>query len=272
MVMLVLVASITAVPADAAANGIYVAEAQPHYRNPETGIIEDAGGESSDVLGQSMTESATGRRALVEVDPEGNTFVTIRLGLMDNITDVQFWADGAAVSATRMQEDYGNNTADFRMQVPDEHALLRCRLSVSAMGRDVIFFITLSGLRAGSEDFISSVEVYSPPEAAAPEPPDVTEPPQETPSEAQPAPEPSGPAAAEIPEESQPQTGADVASETKKHGVQVFNRQGEDVTKASTSTERGNKLGGFFIVLSGAAVVAAAGFGVWYFGRFKKKK
>ena len=78
-VMLVLAASITAIPAYAAENGIYLATATPHYKHPTTGVIEDAGGDGSAVLGQSMTESATYTKALVEVDADGRTYVTVRL-------------------------------------------------------------------------------------------------------------------------------------------------------------------------------------------------
>lgn len=69
VVMLALVAGITSVPALAASNGIYIATAPPHYKHPTTGKVEDAGGDGSSVLCQSMTESATYKKALVEVDP-----------------------------------------------------------------------------------------------------------------------------------------------------------------------------------------------------------
>lgn len=72
-------------PVYAAENGIYLANANPSYRNPSTGAIEDSGGEGSAVLGQSMTESATYGKALIEADPAGNTYATIRMQLMDNI-------------------------------------------------------------------------------------------------------------------------------------------------------------------------------------------
>src|SRR5699024_6811654 len=90
VVMLALVAGITSIPVLAASNGIYTATATPHYKHPTTGKIEDSGGEGSYVLGQSMTESALNKAALVEVDPQGNTFVTVRLNLMDNIQNPQF--------------------------------------------------------------------------------------------------------------------------------------------------------------------------------------
>lgn len=87
-----------------------------------------------------MTDSALNRAALVEVDPQGNTFVTVRLNLMDNIQNPQFQVDGSgngnfsAVSATVMQEDFTNNTTDFRMQVPSENAVIRCNMYVVPMG------------------------------------------------------------------------------------------------------------------------------------------
>lgn len=164
-VMLVLAAGTDIKPVSAASGGVYIAVATPHYKHPVTGKIEDAGGENSAVLGQSMTESATYKKALVEVDGSGNTYITVRLQLMDNIENPQFQIDGSrngsftSVSATLMQEDYINNTADYRMKVPSEKAIIRCNMYVTAMGRDVIFYITVSDLKQGSDDFITSISV-----------------------------------------------------------------------------------------------------------------
>lgn len=157
--LVVYMAGITAISSHAADNGIYIATATPHYRNPQTGVIEDSGGDGSQVLGQSMTESATYKKALVEVDSTGNTYITVRLQLMDNIRDPQFQVDGQSVNATLMQEDYTNYTADYRMKVNSENSVIRCKMNVIAMGRDVIFFITVSDLRDGSEDFVTSITV-----------------------------------------------------------------------------------------------------------------
>lgn len=183
VVMLVLAASITAIPAYAASNGIYLATATPHYRHPTTGVIEDAGGDGSAVLGQSMTESALYRQALVEVDPHGTTYVTVRLKLMDNIQNPQFQVDSSAVSASLMQEDYTENTADYRMRVGSENSVIRCNMYVVPMGREVIFYITVSALQSGSGDFITSVTVEKPSTPAS-EPADET--PAKTPAETTP--------------------------------------------------------------------------------------
>lgn len=159
VVLALFMAGITTMSAYAADNGIYIATATPHYRNPQTGVIEDSGGDGSYVLGQSMTESATYRKALVEVDASGNTYITIRLQLMDNIQNPRFQVDGSPVTATLMQEDYINNTADYRMKVNSENSIVRCNMNVIAMGRDVIFYITFSNLQEGSGDFITSITV-----------------------------------------------------------------------------------------------------------------
>lgn len=150
MVVLTLVVSTTAISAHAASSaGIYTATASAHYRNPSTGEIEDSGGEESEVLGQSMTESALYTKALVEIDKDGNSWVTVRLKLADSISNVSFGR-----SATLMQEDYGSNTADYRMKAK-AGSTLRCSMYVTPMGREVIWYITISSsLSAGSGDFV----------------------------------------------------------------------------------------------------------------------
>lgn len=162
VVVLALMAGITAVQALALSNGIYIAKATPHYKHPVTGVIEDSGGEGSAVLGQSMTESALYNKALVEVDNKGTTYITVRLKLMDNIENPEFEVDGKSVSASLMQEDYSENTADYRMKVPSEKSVIKCSMYVVPMGRQVKFFITVSDLTSGSGDFITSVTVDKP--------------------------------------------------------------------------------------------------------------
>ena len=151
-------------------NGIYTAKCTPYYIHPVTGVVEDRGGIESQGIGQPMTDSATYTTALIEVDPNGNTFATIRLSLMDNIEDVSFMvqADGNApfydVSYDIMQEDLDNNTTDFRMQIPNENSYLRATFYVVPMSRYVIYYIGFSDFAPGSADFITSVEVLAPTE------------------------------------------------------------------------------------------------------------
>lgn len=289
VVMLALMAGITSVPVFAASPGIYTATATSHYRHPTTGVIEDSGGEGSYVLGQSMTESALNKAALVEVDSSGATWITIRLNLMDNIQSPQFQVDGSSVSATLMQEDYTNNTADYRMRVNSENSIIRCNMYVIPMGREVIFYITVGGLSAGSGDFVTSVKVEEPEQPAVTTPQTQT-PSSQTPSEQAPsAEEPSAqpteetPSGTEEPVTEEPVT-EDPDSETSSDneedeessealGLEEFDASGNKVSNTSTEAEQGGT-GNPIVwwIIGGIIVVAIAGGCVWYFCFFRKKK
>ena len=296
MGMLALAVCIHAIPTFAASNGIYTATATSHYKHPITGVIEDSGGEGSYVLGQSMTDSALNRAALVEVDPQGNTFVTVRLNLMDNIQNPQFQVDGSrngnfsAVSATVMQEDFTNNTTDFRMQVPSENAILRCNMYVIPMGRDVIFYITVGNLQPGSGDFVTSVKVEEPAQELDPEPeqPATTTPQTpstQTPSAEEPSAQPTEetPSSTEEPVTEEPVT-EDPDSETSSDdeeeeessalGLAEFDESGNAVSNTSTEAEQNSSTGNPVVwwVIGGIVVVALAGGCVWYFCFFRKGK
>ena len=284
VVMLALMAGITSIPALAASNGIYTATATSHYKHPTTGKIEDSGGEGSYVLGQSMTDSALNKAALVEVDPQGNTFVTVRLNLMDNIQNPQFQVDGSrngnfsSVSATVMQEDFTNNTTDFRMQVPSENAIIRCNMYVIPMGRDVIFYITVGNLQSGSGDFVTSVKVEEPEQPAVTTPQTQTPSSQtsseQTPSSSQ-APSSAAPSSSEA--SSSNASSADSSSEdsfSEALGLEEFDASGNKVSDTSTEAEQSSSTGNPVIwwVIGGIVVVAIAGGCVWYFGFFRKGK
>lgn len=306
VVMLALVAGITAIPAYAASHGIYTATATPHYRNPLTGKIEDSGGEDSEVLGQSMTESATYTKALVEVDSNGNTYITVRLKLMDNIQNPTFKVDGSSVSASLMQEDYSANTADYRMKVASENSVIRCSMYVVPMGRDVIFFITVSNLNSGSGDFVTSISVnnnksnnssnnanssnnsysnnnsgnnnnssYEPAESSNNSSSSKSSDKKNNKnSDKKKSKETTAPTtvkpstAAQTTVATEPTT--DSAQEV--NGLQEFDEQGSEVTAPATVDEAQNGSYAVWYVIGGVAVVLVAGFCVWYFGFFRKKK
>lgn len=306
VVMLALVAGITAIPAYAASHGIYTATATPHYRNPLTGKIEDSGGEDSEVLGQSMTESATYTKALVEVDSNGNTYITVRLKLMDNIQNPTFKVDGSSVSASLMQEDYSANTADYRMKVASENSVIRCSMYVVPMGRDVIFFITVSNLKSGSGDFVTSIAVnnnksnnssnnanssnnsysnnnsgnnnnssYEPAESSNNSSSSKSSDKKNNKnSDKKKSKETTAPTtvkpstAAQTTVATEPTT--DSAQEV--NGLQEFDEQGSEVTAPATVDEVQNGSYAVWYVIGVVAVVLVAGFCVWYFGFFRKKK
>lgn len=306
VVMLALVAGITAIPAYAASNGIYTATATPHYKNPLTGKIEDSGGEDSEVLGQSMTESATYTKALVEVDSNGNTYITVRLKLMDNIQNPTFKVDGNSVSASLMQEDYSANTADYRMKVASENSVIRCSMYVVPMGRDVIFFITVSNLNSGSGDFVTSISVnnnksnnssnnanssnnsysnnnsgnnnnssYEPAESSNNSSSSKSSDKKNNKnSDKKKSKETTAPTTVKsstaVPTTIATEPTTDSAQEV--NGLQEFDEQGSEVTAPATVDEVQNGSYAVWYVIGGVAVVLVAGFCVWYFGFFRKKK
>lgn len=287
VVMLALVAGIPSIPVLAASNGIYTATATSHYKHPTTGKIEDSGGEGSYILGQSMTDSALNKAALVEVDPQGNTFVTVRLNLMDNIQDPQFQVDGSrngnfsAVSAAVIQEDFTNNTTDFRMQVPSENAIIRCNMYVIPMGRDVIFYITVGDLQSGSGDFVTSVKVEEP--AQEPEQPTTSTPAAQTPTTGTPGGQtlsseaPASEAPSSTPETSSSAAGSTSSTEEEDTvgGLAEFDAAGNEVSNTSTETQGNGGSNGNPVIwwgIGGIVVVAIAGGCVWYFCFFRKKK
>ena len=296
VVMLALMAGISAIPALAASNGIYTATATSHYKHPTTGVIEDSGGEGSYVLGQSMTDSALNKAALVEVDSSGATWVTIRLNLMDNIQSPQFQVDGSSVSATLMQEDYSNNTADYRMRVNSENSIIRCNMYVIPMGREVIFYITVGGLSAGSGDFVTSITVEEPepvvepepeqPETTTPQTPSDQTPSTQTPSSEEPSAQPTEetPSSTEEPvteepvtEEPDSETSSDDEEEEESSealGLEEFDASGNKVSDTSTEAEQDSSTGNPVIwwVIGGIVIVAIAGGCVWYFCFFRRGK
>lgn len=276
--MLALAASIVSMPASAASHGIYTATATAHYRHPTTGVIEDSGGENSAVLGQSMTESATNKKALVEVDASGNTWITVRLNLMDNIQSPKFQVDGRSVSASLMQEDYGSNTADFRLKANSEKSIIRCNMYVTPMGREVIFYITVGNLKSGSGDFVTSISVEQPKATAAPAPSATKTPAAAstpTPTKAPAAPATHTPEATVAPSATpEPSPTTDPEAQSSTSGLEEFDASGNAVeeTQAPENSDSSSGSPVLWWVIGGLVVIAAVGGGVWYVFFVRKGK
>ena len=276
--MLALAASIVSMPASAASHGIYTATATAHYRHPTTGVIEDSGGENSAVLGQSMTESATNKKALVEVDASGNTWITVRLNLMDNIQSPKFQVDGRSVSASLMQEDYGSNTADFRLKANSEKSIIRCNMYVTPMGREVIFYITVGNLKSGSGDFVTSISVEQPKATAAPAPSATKTPAAAsapTPTKAPAAPATHTPEATVAPSATpEPSPTTDPEAQSSASGLEEFDASGNAVeeTQAPENTDSSSGSPVLLWVFGVLVVIAAVGGGVWYVFFVRKGK
>ena len=149
--------------AKAATHGIYTVTATPYYAHPLTGLVEDSG--KNPGIGQGMTESVLNEKALLEVNENGDHFVTVRFFLMDNIEDMKLdvqkdaQSDFESVDYTVMKEAMEDATADLRFEIPDENAIVRAKFYVVPMGRDVVFYMTFGDLVEGAGDFVTSIKV-----------------------------------------------------------------------------------------------------------------
>ena len=154
-IVLALVIGLVPCVAFALDNGVYTCKVTTYYAHPQTGVIEDSGGESSKKMGQSMTEGAVSPDGLFEKTSNGD-FVTLRFVLMDAVSDVNFFVDDKAVPHEVVGEQTnskGNTSADLRLAVPSESAVIKCKMYVEPMDRNVIFFMTVSDLKPGHGDF-----------------------------------------------------------------------------------------------------------------------
>lgn len=242
--------------AHAATSAVHTASTAPSYANPVTGAIEDSAGQSNVALAESMTTGCTYPAALVEKDTAGNTFVTLRFKLADQMGAMSFWADNggdgafSAVEAAQMQVDSANNTADWRFQVPSETSNIRVSMYVTPMGRDVVYFTQLTGLVEGNIDAVPFVQTITPGEEAA-------EPAASASAE---------PAASSISGEAAPQTDGAANSGVKEHNADgQETAEGQDRSEPLNGATTAAIVGGIVVVL---AVAGAA----TYFAYLKPKR
>lgn len=149
---LLLVVSPVSVLAASSANTVDVTT---HYSHPETGVIEDSGGSDSSALGQSMCESAVYDKGLFE-DNGDSSYATVRIVLMDAVEGVSFYVNDNPVDTEVTQEGVdgeGRTYSDFRFKDSDINNIIKCKMFVEPMGRDVVFFITLSNKQPGNSEF-----------------------------------------------------------------------------------------------------------------------
>ena len=181
------------------------------------------------------------------------------------------------------------------MKVASENSVIRCSMYVVPMGRDVIFFITVSNLNSGSRDFVTSISVnnnksnsynngnssnnnnssYEPAESSNNSSSSKSSDKKNNKnsdkkkSKETTAPTTVKPSTA-VPTTAVTEPTTDSAQEV--NGLQEFDEQGSEVTAPATVDEVQNGSYAVWYVLGGVAVVLVAGFCVWYFGFFRKKK
>lgn len=175
---LVLMMMFCALPAKAAGlePGVYTGTMVTTYYNPDTGNVDD-GGTANAALGEGMCRSATDEACLVEVDQEGNVWITVRLLLQSNCKNVALYTrtgydSYSQVSYDIMSEDAGNDSIDYRIKVSDAGVKLKGTMYVTPMGRDVLWYLYVdtSTLKEGSGDFVVSIDTSAPQEPTTLEP------------------------------------------------------------------------------------------------------
>ncbi|MGL5436178.1 MAG: heme-binding Shp domain-containing protein [Lachnospiraceae bacterium] len=148
--------------------GTYLVTVTPSYVNPATGGVDDPG--NNEAIGQGMTERLCGSTGLLEVDGNGQMYLTVRYYLSQFINKVSFEeGDGRSYTSLSYQvmqkknpvsgtddiaDKYGYT--DYRMSIGSSGSVFRGKAYVEPMGRDVVYFFTLSGGVPGSGDFITS--------------------------------------------------------------------------------------------------------------------
>lgn len=124
------------------------------YRHPVTGVIEDSGGDDSEALGQSMVTNVVDTEALLEERPSGGYYLSLRFHLTDNLSEihlsVQEPGDSAWTEVSYTETGSGDDQKDLRLPIDSEETIVRAECYVDAMGRSVIFFVTLSDFTDGN--------------------------------------------------------------------------------------------------------------------------
>ena len=198
----------------------------------------------------------------MEKDTAGNTFVTLRFKLADQMGAMAFWADNAGdgafaeVEATQMQTSTVGDTAvaDWRFQVPSETSNIRVSMYVNPMSRAVVYFVQLANLAEGNTDALPFVESIVPgEETAGPAP------------VAQSETAPAANAAASATSEAAPSTDSAANS-----GVKEYNADGRETTEGSQSAPLDGATTG--AIVAGIVVVVVIAGVVAYFAYLKPKR
>lgn len=147
--------------------GTYLVTVTPSYTNPVTGGVDDPG--NNEAIGQGMTERMCGSTGLLEVDSSGQMYLTVRYYLSQFIRNVTFEEGNgksySSVSYQEMQKKAAQDGAadisdkygytDYRIPISSIDSVFRGKAYIDAMGRDVVYFFTISSPVPGSGDFVT---------------------------------------------------------------------------------------------------------------------
>ncbi|MBU5477749.1 NEAT domain-containing protein [Eubacterium sp. MSJ-13] len=136
---------------------IYSCKIVPCYRHPVTNKVEDAGGNGSYATGQGMVESVLKTSGMLEQTDDGQSYLTMRVGLMDYTSDHKFYVQKRGAQSwqqvsplvTKNGTDGNGKTADYCIPVSDKNCIVKLSMYVQSMGRNVIFYAYAKNFKAG---------------------------------------------------------------------------------------------------------------------------
>ena len=132
-----------------------IGKATPYYAHPVTGAIEDPGNNPG--IGQGMTENVLSPQALIETTDDGRIFLSVRYNLAKYIKNesfaVQNYGEEDFYSVAAEITGQTEETRDYRFEIPSKNIVVRATFFVGPMGRDVIFYYTISDFVEGNTDF-----------------------------------------------------------------------------------------------------------------------
>lgn len=125
-------------------NGTYTMNTITYYVNPDTGKTDD-GGTGNIELGEGMCRSAVYEKAVVEQTDDG-VVITVRILLYSNLSNIRFSVQESEkgsyndVQYSIIKESASDDSADIKFTAPSADSLVRVKMYVSPMGRDVCFY------------------------------------------------------------------------------------------------------------------------------------
>lgn len=151
----------------ASSGKVYTVNVNRSYRHPITGIIEDSGGEASYEIGQGMVEGAVHTVGILEKTDNDELYLTIEMSLFDYTSGHTVWVQNNAddvwyqpeAEITGHGSDSNGATGNITIKIPHEDCILKGGMYVEAMGRDVIWYMTISNITEGNSTHLSPIYI-----------------------------------------------------------------------------------------------------------------
>lgn len=127
-------------------NGIYEVDTKTYYLNPDTGKTDD-GGTANIELGEGMCRSAIYEKATLEKNAEGIS-LNMRMLLYSNLSNIRIAVQNEKngeytdIKYSVIKESASNDSAELKFNMPKEDSLIRIKMYVEPMGRDVCFYMS----------------------------------------------------------------------------------------------------------------------------------